>query len=50
MLFFSILAGISPFMVAYLEERFKISFLTSNSMTLLDFNLHLELKFANVIL
>ena len=34
MLFFSILAGISPFMVAYLEERFKISFLTSNSLIL----------------
>ena len=29
MLFFSILAGISPFLVAALEDKFKISFLTS---------------------
>ena len=50
MLFFSILAGISPFLVAFLEDKFKISFLTSSSLTLLNFKLDLEWKFANFIL
>ena len=50
MLFFSILAGISPFLVAFLEDKFKISFLTSSSLTLLNFKLDLEWNFANLIL
>ena len=50
MLFLSILAGISTFLVAFLEDKFKISFLTSSSLTLLNFKLDLEWKFANLIL
>ena len=42
MLFFSILAGISPFLVAFLEDKFNISFVTSSSLTLLNFKLDLE--------
>ena len=49
MLFFSILGGISPFLVPFLESKFKISFLRSISLTLLIFQLDLEQKFGNLL-
>ena len=49
MLFFSILSGISPFLEAFLEDKLKISFLTSSSLTLLNNKLDLEWKFVNLI-
>ena len=42
MLFFNILTGISPFSVPFLEDRFKISYFTPSSLTLLNFKLDLE--------
>ena len=49
MLLFSILAGTSPFLAVFLEDQFKICFLTSISIRLLNFKLDLKWKLANLI-
>ena len=50
MLFFSVLSGVLSFLLGFSEEKFKISYSTSTSVTLSNFNLDLEQKFANLIL
>ena len=49
MLFSSILAGISSYLLTFLEGKFKISLKTSSSVKLTNFNLDLEWKFASLI-
>ena len=45
-----ILTGISPFLVAFLEDKFNIFFLTSLSVTFEKFNVLLKWKLTNFIL
>ena len=49
-LFLRTLAGISPFLVAFMEDKFNISFLTLLPVTFKKFNVLLEWKLADLLL